>query len=458
MFEFGRELRRVFSGGVPKAFVSGAFKDGLTGGDSALLELLDLRLLLAEARAADVAAGRVSAKDPAARQLEASIVWREIARRSGDPVALRKAASHAEAAGKAFAEQHRHAAQARARVEQAQCAMLGAELFGDDGLNAAAETVLNEAAPAQGFAASLARCLLAGLAGRRALADGGLEPALDAAQAYETPMARLAGTARNAALARLALADQRGARADILAGCGSRLKDVQLVGAALRELDTALASLDAAYEPLIVARLGVLKGSTLTLKGELTGDVGLLADGVDTLTAALSELSRDHSPLDWARAQASLGLALQALGEATDAGRAFENAVSCFDRALLVLADQPELALRATVVNNRATCLGLQAELTGDLAVLDAAEAAFKTELAGLSPARNAVPWAICQVNLARLYETRVEITGRDDGALDRAATALAVALDVFGEQGMRSLADLASRGLERLRERVSQD
>jgi tetratricopeptide (TPR) repeat protein len=453
MFEFGRELRRVFSGGVP-----GAFKDGLTGGDSALLELLDLRLLMAEARAADVAAGRVSARDPAARQLEASIVWREIARRSGDPVALRKAASHAEAAGKAFAAQHRDAAQARARVEQAQCAMLGAELFGDDGLNAAAETVLRETTPAPGFASSLARCLLAGLAGRRALADGGLEAALDAAQAYETPFVRLAGPARNAALARLALADQRGARADILAGCGSRLKDLQLVGAALREIEMALASLDAAYEPLIVARLNVLKGSTLTLQGELTGDVGLLADGVDTLTAALSELSRDHSPLDWAKAQASLGLALQALGEATDAGRAFENAVSCFDRALLVLADQPELVLRATVVNNRAACLGLQAELTGDLAVLDAAEAAFKTELAGLSPGRDAVPWAIAQVNLARLYETRVEITGRDDGALDRAATALSVALDVFGEQGLRSLADLAARGLERLRERVAQD
>lgn len=451
MFEFGRELRRVFSGAVP-----GAFKDGLTGGDSALLELLDLRLLVNEARSADVAAGRISAKDPAARQLEASVVWREVARRSGDPVALRKAASHAEAAGKAFEKQHRAAAQARARVEQAQCAMLGAELFGDDGLNAAAEAVLRQSAPSQGFAGSLARCLLAGLAGRHALADGGLEAALDAAQAYETPLARLAGPARNAALARLALADQQGARADILAGCGSKLRDLQLVGAALNEIDTALARLDAAYEPLIVARLTALKGSTLTLKGELTGDVGLLADGVDTLTAALAQLSRDHSPLDWARTQASLGLALQALGEATDAGRAFENAVSCFDRALLVLADQPELVLRAVVVGNRAACLGLQAELTGDLAVLDAAEAAFKTELMSLSPARDAVRWAVAQVNLARLYETRVEITGRDDGALARAATALAVALDVFGEHGLRSLADLASRGLERLRERVA--
>ena len=39
MFEFGRELRRLFGGdGVP-----GAFKDGMTGGDASLLELLDLK-------------------------------------------------------------------------------------------------------------------------------------------------------------------------------------------------------------------------------------------------------------------------------------------------------------------------------------------------------------------------------------------------------------------------------
>ncbi len=55
MFEFGREFRRLFK---PESF-----KDGLTGGDASLLELLDLDLLRVEGRAADVAAGRISAKD-----------------------------------------------------------------------------------------------------------------------------------------------------------------------------------------------------------------------------------------------------------------------------------------------------------------------------------------------------------------------------------------------------------
>ena len=94
MFEFGRELKRFFGADSPK--------DGLTGGDAALLELLELDLLRAEARAADVAAGRISAKDPAQRRLEAAMVWRELARRTGDAVALRKAAAAAEVAANAF--------------------------------------------------------------------------------------------------------------------------------------------------------------------------------------------------------------------------------------------------------------------------------------------------------------------------------------------------------------------
>ena len=49
MFEFGRELRRLFGGG--RGQLPG--KDGLTGGDGALLELLDLKMLRAEAKGAD---------------------------------------------------------------------------------------------------------------------------------------------------------------------------------------------------------------------------------------------------------------------------------------------------------------------------------------------------------------------------------------------------------------------
>ena len=141
MFEFGRELRRWFGGDS----VPGGFQDGLTGGDRALLELLELDLLRAEAKAADVAAGRISAKDRPQRQLEAARVWREIARRTGDAAALRKAAAQAEQAAAGVGRESRPRRWAAARCEQALAAMTGATLFGDDGLDAAADFALIEA-------------------------------------------------------------------------------------------------------------------------------------------------------------------------------------------------------------------------------------------------------------------------------------------------------------------------
>jgi hypothetical protein len=77
---------------------------------------------------------------------------------------------------------------------------------------------------------------------------------------------------------------------------------------------------------------------------------------------------------------------------------------------------------------------------------------AFKSELSSRPGARDPAAWAVAQLNLARLYEARVEITGRDDGRLARAAVALASAFDVFSELGLRSLTDLAAQGLQRVK------
>ena len=448
MFEFGRELRR-FLGGEP---VAGVFRDGLTGGDSSLLELLDLRLLINEARGADVAAGRIGVKDRGTRLIEASVAWREVARRSGDATALRKAASSAEAAAKLLAEQHKASGVARARAEQGLCALLGAELFGDEGLVAAAERVLAEAAGASGVGAALAEATLAGIRGRSAL--GSSTGVATIAAAYEAPLAALGAAGRASPAARLMAAEHRIARADLLSLEGAALRNKDLIDHGVREAKAALSGLDLAVEPLSWGRAKAVEGAALARLAELTGDVGAAADGVDALAGALEQVAKDHSPLDWARIQAGLGQALIVLGETSDNPRAFEQAVTCFDRAELVLKEQPALALRAQAAGARAMALGRQAELTGDLAVLDVAIAALKTELCRLKPSADPVAWAVAQMNLARLYETRVDITGRDDGGLEAAAVALTTAMDVFGEEGMRSLTDLAHQALERLRTR----
>jgi hypothetical protein len=448
MFEFGRELKRLFG-----ADAVNAPRDGLTGGDASLLELLDLQMIAEEGRAADVAAGRVGAKDKAQRRLESAIVWREVARRSGDAAILRKAAATAEAAAEAFNRERRPDGWARARCEQAFCAMLGAELFGDDGLNAAADVAFREARAAArgGLSLPLADIGIAAIEAREQMATGDARAARAVVQRFAGPIAGLQSLTRRCRAARLLAVEARLVLADILIGWGARLRDIDILAAGREEAERAAEGLDPAYEPLSWARAAALRGQAMALQGEMIGEVEVLAQAVNALADVVGELSREHSPLDWARVQTALAQGLQALGEAGASERAYEQAVTCYDRAAHVLKKTPGLSLRAFGASNRALCLARSAELSGDLTVLDAAEAAFKIELAAISAKREPAAWALLQVNLARLYEARMDITGVDRGERASAAMALNAALDVFGELGLRSLSVIAADALERL-------
>jgi hypothetical protein len=454
MFELGREFMRLFHGEKAWGDRFRPFADGLTGGDPTLLELLDLNLLRQEAKAADVAAGRISAQDEPQRRLDAAVVWREVARRSGDAVALRKAAAAAETACAAFDPHRRPDAWARARCEQGFSGLLGAELFGDPGLDAAAARTFQEARAVArgGLAAPLADIGIAVIEGRAELARGDATAAWAAVARFNAPIAALDAMTRRSPAARPLAAEARLIRADLICGWGARLKDEALLRAAMDDASAAADRLDLAYEPLTWARAEILRGQALTLWGEAAGDIDAVAAGATTLAGALDHLSRDHSPLDWARTQIALAHALQSLGEASADERAYEQAVTCYDRANLVLKDAAGTPLRGLAAGERAMCLARSAELTGDLAVLDSAETALKIELAGLQPRRDPVAWALVQLHLARLYEARADITGKDRGERAAAMLALDAALDVFGEQGLRSLTIMATEALERLR------
>ena len=454
MFELGREFIRLLAGDKARGDRVRPLADGLTGGDATLLELLDLKLLQQEAKAADVAAGRISAQDRPQRRLDAAVVWREVARRSGDAVALRKAAAAAETACSAFDPHRRPDAWARARCEQGFSGLLGAELFGDPGLDAAAAATFREARSVArgGLAAPLADVGLAVVEGRAELAKGDAVAAWAAVTRFNAPIAALDAMTRRSSAARPLAAEARLMRADLLCGWGARLKDEALLRSAIDDATAAAARLEVAYEPLTWARAEILRGQATALWGEAAGDIDAVATGATILAGALDHLSREHSPLDWARTQIALAHALQSLGEASADERAYEQAVSCYDRANLVLKNAPATPLRGLAAGERAMCLARSAELTGDLAVLDTAEAALKIELAALQPRRDPVAWALVQLHLARLYEARVEITGKDHGERAAAALALDAALDVFGDHGLRSLTIMASEALERLR------
>ena len=460
MFDLGRELKRFFAS---ERFTSERFasergapsREGLTRGDATLLELLDANLLAQEAKAADVAAGRIGAKDKSRLRLDAAIVWRELARRTGDAVALRKAAALAETAAAGLESERHGETWARARCEQAFCALLGAEIFGDPGLNAAAEAAFREARSAArgGLAAPLADVGLAAIAARTDLETAEAAKIRSLAERFAAPIAALDSMAKRITAARSLAAEARLLRADLLCAAGARLRDPDLLDMAAKDAAVASGKLDAAYEPLTWARARVAHGQALALRGECMGDLDALAAGAGVLANAIDQLTRDHSPMDWARTQVALAQTLQALGEASGEVRAFEHAISSYDRANLVLKETPTLPLRGLAASARAVCLARTAELTSDLAVLDSAEAAMKIELARMSPRRDPVGWGISQLHLARLYEARMGLRARDQGERAAGLLALEAALDVFAEHGQRSLSILATEAIARLRE-----
>lgn len=442
MFE---EIRRLFGSDSPA-------RDGLTRGDAALLELLDIGLLREEARAADVAAGRIGARNPAQRRLEAARVWRELARRTGDAIALRRAAQGSESAAEAFMAAGRNKGWAAARCEQAMCALLGVELFGDEGLQAAADRVLAEAvAAAPGSpGGALASGQLARLKARAVAADGPREAVTAVAQSFDGPIERLAPHIRARTVGRNALAEIRSARAELLIAAAWRLNDAGLYAQAQTEMDILSAGLDSAYEPLSRARALALSAQARAGLGQIEDRIEDVAKAVDILTETLDGITPDHSPLDWARLQLALARALQNLAEAAHADLTFGRALGAYRLGLQAVGDRPALALRAELSRGQAGCLARRAALAGDVRPLNEAILQLRQDLKSAYPGRDPVGWAVAQVNLAQLYAARRDLAGGDD---DRAAAAMALcgAIDVFDEHGLRPLIEDATAALAAL-------
>ena len=434
MFEIGRELKRFFHQAPPR--------DGLSLGDASLLELLSLDLLAVEAKASDVAAGRIGVQDKALRLLEASIVWREFARRSGDAAALRKAAAAAEHAGRIAKDEGRPQLEAQAMCAQARAGLVGADLFAEDGLHAAAEHLLQHALPTAEVQALKALI-------RARIAVGGSDPlALHAA--VEDFGALIAD--RRVRLGDVARTVLRLEHAELMTSAGASLADAALLGEALRALAELIPALDGAYNPVLLARAHELRALALLQLAGMRGDAAAALGAVEALELAIELIAPDHSPLDWARLQHGRGLALSALAEAGEDERAFLKALQAFGQALGVVGKLQHLSLRAMVVQDRVACLVRRAEARGDLFALDEAEAVLRGELAAMPSPPDPIAWAVFQLNLARIYEAQAKARGRDSGEAARAGEALLGAFDVFSEHGLRSLADLAATDLDRLR------
>lgn len=178
-------------------------REGLSADDLSLLEILPLGMLLDEAREADALAGRTNGRRRYQLRLDAAILWREVARRSGEVRALSRAASAAE---EALESSRAHSAVwARARCEQGFAALLGVELFGDSGLLDAAETAFEDALAEarRGLVAPLAEIGLLVVAGRRSRATGDGQAARVAAARFAQPIATLKAMSHRIRVARM---------------------------------------------------------------------------------------------------------------------------------------------------------------------------------------------------------------------------------------------------------------
>lgn len=418
--------------------------------EQAQRELLPLAVLAAEAGPASLATAFPTGPTRAAHLLSYAELLQEITRRSGQIETLVRAAS---AAGRARREAgSRQDLEAAALFALADIQRLGFRLFADaaaaEEARAQAEAVLALAPPP--LLAVRARALLAQLKGAEALAAGERGAALEAAEALEVA-SKAAATLRASEVETAGLVIDR---AELLLGLGVAAQDPELLTAAEAILAELAARLDPDRTPLSWMRAETLRGQTLVALGEVVGDAASIAEGVAALNIAIAAAPARHSPLDAARAGHALGLALEAMGEACDEEALFDRAVQAFSPALQLLDRTPTLPYRAVVAHDGAVCLARRAERRGDLKALEQAEAIFRQALKSRDAASDPVAWAVTQVALARIYEAQSGLRP-DTGERADAAFALASALDVFGERGLRTLSAAALAALDRLKERV---
>lgn len=422
-----RDWRRLFSRSIPTAHAGEP--------DDTHAELLSLRALRNAADAAGVAVGQAPGRERARRRLSYAALLHEVARRTGEPDPLLRAASYqARAESEAVGDA---ALVAEAQRAQARAALLVGELFGDPEGAVAARDKLEASGPEADGVRGL-------IDAAEALASADLDAAVAAADRLDELI--------DLAPARSTLATEAAlARADLLIGFGRRLRDATLLARAARDLTLALERLNRDRQPVSWARMEMLRGQALIAEGELGGEAGRIAEGCAALAAAADHIDADHSPIDRARIGHALSLGLLALAEATGEESLADQALSVMEPALRLLERAPELPLRAVAAHDHAVAVARRAVSRRDPVALADAELLFRRELRARDGRRDPVAWAVVQVGLARVYEAQAELRG-DLGERADAAVALNAALEVFAERGLKSLTETATAALGRLR------
>lgn len=404
MFEFGRDLRKLFD----KARESD---------DLGWLELIGADLVEAEARREVVDAGRVSCPRPFDSWIRASALWREHARRTGRRESLDRAAKCASEAARHTTTPDQTAA---AAIESGEIHLLRFDLFGGP---TALTTALGDAQsltaerPATRAAAA---ALHARLCARRARLSGSPSSLLDAAALLD---AALHGAK---ALPPMAGDELRLDRAALSLEAGVARRDGRLLDQAGRDLRALVEAASPDYRPLTRARALALAGTGLMALAALAGNDAARVQGRALFDAAADQFTPDHSPLDWVAvrlAQAGDETPLLLLAEAE------------------ALSREPGLVLGALARERRLAAETALAESMADVEGLGGLEAVIRRRLA-IATRTEPLDWAADQIGMAHLAMAKGRLTGIEPRAV---GLMLAEALETAREWGAPALMQRAA-------------
>lgn len=405
MFEFGRDLRKLFE----KARESD---------DLGWLELIGADLVEAEARRESIDAGRVSCARPFEAAMRASALWREHAHRTGRRSSLDRASQAASDATRQAATRDQIAAVA---IEAGEIHLLKFDLFGGpESLTAALSDVQCLTADRAATRApiwALAAGLHARLTARRARLSGDPGAMMDAAALLDAAIHASRGLPAT-------VGDElRLNRAALALEAGVARRDPRLLDQAGRDLRDLVESASPDYRPVTRARALALAGAGLRALAMLAMDAAAMVQGRELFEAAAEQFTPDHSPLDWAAIQLA---------------RADDDTPLMTLAQIEILTREPGLAIGALARERRQAAEVDLAEAMLDVSALNGMQLAV---LCRLSARPQPLDWAADQIVMARLTLACARLTKTQPKAV---GLMLAEAIETAREWGAPALVERA--------------
>lgn len=406
MFEFGRDLRRLF-------------EKARDSQDLGWLELVGLNLVESEARNQAVDAGRVSCPNPYEAWMRASALWREHARRSGNAESLQRA----EQAGRDAARTALNDDQAiRAAVDVGHTSMLAFDLYGAPyRLSGLLDSLSHLPTVRRPDTRAEVDALIARLQARQARIANDAERMAQAADRLSEIMMTM--PPNDNAIGEDLYLD----RAALSLEAGLLTRNATLLDRAGRELRQLVETASPDERPVSRARALALCGTGMSALSSIANDPDAHTQAITLFEAAADQFTADHSPMDWATIQL------------LKAERSQSNTETL--RQAQKMTDKPGLILGALIRERTLAHEVVDAEAANDTAAMTKMEMMLRQRLASPMDEMTAVDWASDQISMTRLA---LSLSSRLSYPTEDLGMALYEAADAATLAGVPSLASRA--------------